>query len=138
MDSFLLLVRVALALAVVLGLIWYTQKRLGRGQAGPEKLITVVTRQGLGQKASVVMVDADGTRFMLGVTEQAITVLHTAVAPPVPAAVAPEPALTNVLPGTPDLLAGSIFSSQTWKQAGAALRGASGPLAERLRGGIRN
>ncbi|HEX9227026.1 MAG TPA: flagellar biosynthetic protein FliO [Arthrobacter sp.] len=138
MDSFLLFVRVVLALAVVLGLIWYTQKRLGRGQAGPEKLITVVTRQGLSQKASVVMVDADGTRFMLGVTEQSVTVLHTAVAPPRPVAVIADPALTTVLPGTPDLLAGSIFSAQTWKQAAAAMRDASGPLAERLRGGIRN
>lgn len=138
MDSFLLFVRVVLALAVVLGLIWYTQKRLGRGQAGPEKLITVVTRQGLSQKASVVMIDADGTRFMLGVTEQSVTVLHTAVAPAAPVAAAPDPSLTNVLPGTPDLLAGSIFSGQTWKQAAAAMRDASGPLAERLRGGIRN
>jgi flagellar protein FliO/FliZ len=134
MDSFLLFARVVLALAVVLGLIWYTQKRLGRGHAGPEKLITVVTRQGLGQKASVVMVDAGGTRFMLGVTEQSVTVLHTSVAPPQPAAKATEPSLTNVLPGTADLLAGSVFAASTWKQAAAALREASG----RMRGGLGN
>jgi flagellar protein FliO/FliZ len=137
MDSFLILLRVVLALAVVLGLIWYTQKRVGRGQGGPDKLITVVTRQGLGQKASVVMIDADGTRFMLGVTDQSVTVLHTTDAPPAPA---PTPAatLSNTLPGTPDPLAGSIFSGQTWTQAAEALRTAAGPMAARLRAGVRN
>lgn len=138
MDSFLLLVRVVLALAVVLGLIWYVQKRAGRGQAGPEKLIAVVARQGLGQKAAMVVVDADGTRFTLGVTDQSVTVLHTATAPeraavPAPAQTAGTERLSNALPGTPDLLAGSVFSAQTWKQAAEAMQ----PLAVKLRGGFR-
>ena len=39
--------------------------------------MTVVGRQGVGSKASVVVVDVDGTRFVLGVTEHAVNVLQS-------------------------------------------------------------
>lgn len=129
MDSFLLFVRVVLSLAAVLGLLWYLQRRVGRGQAGAEKLIHVVTRQGLGQKASMLIVDADGTRFTLGVTEQNVTILQTSTAPErvaLPAADQPE-RLSNTLPGQPNLIAGSVFSADTWKKAAGSL--GADPLA---------
>lgn len=77
MDTVVVALRVALSLAVVLGLLWVLQRRLSRG-AGPRSanVVSIVGRQGLGQKASVVVVDVDGRRFVLGVTEQSINVLH--------------------------------------------------------------
>jgi flagellar protein FliO/FliZ len=78
-DTFLVALRVTLSLAVVLGLLWYVQRRVTRGGAAKRNasLVTVVGRQGIGQKASVVVVDIEGTRFVLGVTEQSVNVLHS-------------------------------------------------------------
>lgn len=77
MDTIVVALRVALSLAVVLGLLWVLQRRLSRG-AGSRSAnpVSIVGRQGLGQKASVVVVDVDGRRFVLGVTEHSINVLH--------------------------------------------------------------
>ena len=83
MESLVVALRVALSLAVVFGLIWYIHRRLTRG--GKARLaatpITVLGKQAVGQKASVVVVDADGKRFILGITEHSITVIHGGVAP---------------------------------------------------------
>ena len=78
MDTLFLALRVAVSLAAVLGLLWYVQRRLTKGSVGQRSagLVSVVGRQGIGQKASVVVVDVDGIRFVLGVTEQSVTVLH--------------------------------------------------------------
>jgi flagellar protein FliO/FliZ len=86
-ETVALALRVLLSLAVVLGLLWFLHRRLSRGTRARGSAVTVVSRQGIGQKASVVIVDADGKRFMLGVTEHAVNVLHTSDAP-VPDAVA--------------------------------------------------
>ncbi|TFC02803.1 flagellar biosynthetic protein FliO [Cryobacterium adonitolivorans] len=81
MDTVVAALRVILSLAVVLGLLWVLQRRLSRGAGSrTNNVVTVVGRQGLGQKASVVVVDVDGRRFVLGVTEQSISVLHDAEA----------------------------------------------------------
>jgi flagellar protein FliO/FliZ len=82
-DTVLVALRVALSLAAVLGLLWVLQRRLTKGAPGARgaNLVTVVGRQGLGQKASVVVVDIDGRRFVLGVTEQSVSVLHGGDAP---------------------------------------------------------
>jgi flagellar protein FliO/FliZ len=78
-DTVVVALRVILSLAVVLGLLWVLQRRLNRGAgARANNVVTVVGRQGVGQKASVVVVDVDGRRFVLGVTEQSISVLHDA------------------------------------------------------------
>lgn len=83
MDTFLVAVRVVVSLAVVLGLLWYLQRRIGRtGRA--QKItnpISIVGKRAVGQKAAVVVVDLDGQRFLLGVTDRAVTVLHTAERP---------------------------------------------------------
>ena len=83
MDTIFLILRVTVALAAVLGLIWVIQRRLMRGRAPGRHSATVavVGRQSLGQKASVAVVDVEGARLVLGVTERGITVLHTTEAP---------------------------------------------------------
>ncbi|GAB3604620.1 hypothetical protein GCM10027413_00290 [Conyzicola nivalis] len=142
--------RVALSLGVVFGLLWFIHRRLTRGgklraAATP---ITVLGKQGIGAKASVVVLDADGMRFVLGVTENNVTVLHSAEAPaaafaeimattapasvdagaPVaaPVASAARKAATDtdglVAPGrVPGALGGSILSPATWRQAASAI-----------------
>lgn len=151
MDTLFLGLRVVISLAAVLGVIWFLQRRLvkrgGRGRA-VQKPITVVSRQGLGNKASVAVLDIDGRRFVVGVTEHAINVLHASEAPaaidaefsrvlaeaePVESTVVDLPAAgTSATAGAAvsgvaqptSMLAGSILSSQTWRQALAGLRSA--------------
>lgn len=78
MDQLILGLRVLVSLAAVLGLMWLLARRLRRGAAVPKaKALTVVSRQAVGPKASVVLVDTDGRRFLLGVTEHGISVLHS-------------------------------------------------------------
>src|SRR6476661_2624246 len=85
MDSLILGLRVLVALGAVLGLIWVLQRRLLKGTAKGRRrantTLTVVSRQSVGQKASVVVVDAGDKRFLLGVTEHAINVLHSSDVP---------------------------------------------------------
>ncbi|NUU31205.1 flagellar biosynthetic protein FliO [Arthrobacter sp. C9C5] len=78
MDSLILGLRVAVALGAVLGLIWLLQRRLGKGtgRRRADAALSVVSRQSVGQRASVVVVDAGGQRFLLGVTDHAVNVLH--------------------------------------------------------------
>ncbi|PYI66867.1 flagellar biosynthetic protein FliO [Arthrobacter livingstonensis] len=144
MDTLLLVLRVGLSLAVVIVLLWMAQKRWSKGsRPAAETDLQVVSRRSVGQKASVVVVDADGRRFLLGVTEHAINVLHDGPAP-VAAPVA-EPAFAHSMQEAgvrqdgmadagplplrarhhrpkQDALSGSILSSRTWQQAGAAVR----------------
>lgn len=80
MDTVFLALRVLLSLAVVLGVLWMLHRRLTRnGRLSPRaaKPVTVVTRQNIAPKASVVVMDVDGERFLLGVTEQSVTVLKS-------------------------------------------------------------
>ncbi|MCU1421233.1 MAG: fliO, partial [Microbacteriaceae bacterium] len=75
--------RVIVSLAVVVGLLWMVQRRVTKGskRVRANKLVTVVTRQGIAQKASVVVVDMGGQRFLLGVTEHSVTVLDASEVP---------------------------------------------------------
>ncbi|WP_051427340.1 flagellar biosynthetic protein FliO [Arthrobacter sp. H20] len=83
MDAVVLALRVLLSLTVVLGLLWYLHRKISRFNRTGNKAdpVTVVTRQGISPKASVVMIEADGRRFLLGVTDQSVNVLHTSPAP---------------------------------------------------------
>ena len=147
METVVVALRVALSLGVVFGLLWFIHRRLTRGgklraAATP---ITVLGKQGIGAKASVVVVDANGMRFVLGVTEGNVTVLHSAEAPaaafaevmaaatpvaePSPATVTAVKKAANtadtdglVAPGgIAGALGGSILSPATWRQAAAAI-----------------
>ncbi|MET1042661.1 MAG: flagellar biosynthetic protein FliO [Microbacteriaceae bacterium] len=96
MDTLLLALRVLLSLGVVFGLLWVMQRRMTRGGRGKDVAtpIRVIGRQRLGAKASVVVVELQGKKFMLGVTEQSVNVLHaeTGSATPVPLSSEPTPA----------------------------------------------
>ncbi|WP_314103770.1 flagellar biosynthetic protein FliO, partial [uncultured Frigoribacterium sp.] len=84
MDTLFVALRVALSLGVVLALLWVLQKRLAKGglRGGRASApVSIVARQGIGAKASVVVVDVEGERLVLGVTESSITVLAAADAP---------------------------------------------------------
>lgn len=144
MDAFLLVVRVGLALTVVLVLLWMAQKRFSQGpRQGSQPAVEVLTRRAVGQKASVVVVESAGQRFLLGVTEHSINVIHTSEAPlPGPEAdPATDTAFEEVLKaaGEPSLrrpgsarrlrqppqggtLHGTIFARSTWIQAGSAVK----------------
>jgi len=99
MDSLVLGLRVLLALACVIGLIWVLARRAGWGKgrrrpAGPA--VEVVGRQALGRHAGVAVVAVGNRRLLLGYGEQNVTML-TELAP-APAEVAP---LTTDDSGTP-------------------------------------
>ena len=98
MDALILGLRVVVALGAVLGLMWFLQRRLGKGtgRRRADRALTIVSRQSLGQKASVVVVDAAGQRFLLGVTEHAVNVLHAGDIPPEPEEI-PVPAVSRSL-----------------------------------------
>ena len=149
MDTLLVAVRVLLSLAAVVGLLWFLQRRITKGTVSTRatKLVNVVTRQPLAQKASVVVIDVDGKRFLLGVTEHSVTVLHATALPVLDTAAAFESALTEAeaassaqksaatpipfpqqfdprsgLPRRVSAFDGSILSLSTWKRAAVALR----------------
>jgi flagellar protein FliO/FliZ len=106
MDSLVLGLRVLLALACVIGLIWVLARRAGWGKgrrrpAGPA--VEVVGRQALGRHAGVAVIAVGNRRLLLGYGEQNVTML-TELAP-APAEVTPltaadaEPARTPMTLG---------------------------------------
>ena len=113
MDSLILGLRVAVALGAVLGLIWLLQRRLGKGpgRRRADAALSVVSRQSLGQRASVVVVDAGGHRFLLGVTDHAVNVLHTGDIPDEALEdLAPEPRRGGAAGAFAQILAGASTS----------------------------
>ncbi|OII34846.1 flagellar biosynthetic protein FliO [Curtobacterium sp. MMLR14_010] len=88
MDTLVITLRVALSLGVVLALMWVLHRRTAKGQFGRAKArgrrsaaIEVVGRTGIGGKASVVVVDVEGERLVLGVTEHGVSLLTSGEAP---------------------------------------------------------
>lgn len=83
METFLAGARVVVSLVVVLGLLWMLQRRLTRGSRKNASAhpVTIVTKQAISPKASVVIIDVDGSRLLLGVTEHAVSVLQSGDAP---------------------------------------------------------
>ncbi|NYD75293.1 MULTISPECIES: flagellar biosynthetic protein FliO [Leifsonia] len=81
METLFVALRVAVVLGVIVALLWFVQRRVTKGRSSARgrrgNAVTVVGRQGIGQKASVVVVDVDGSRFVLGVTERQVSVLHS-------------------------------------------------------------
>lgn len=82
-ETLFIALRVLVVLGVIVALLWFVQRRVTRGRASRRgrrrrgDAVTLVGRQGVGPKASVVVVDVDGRRFVLGVTEREVSVLHT-------------------------------------------------------------
>ena len=92
METLFLALRVLVALAAVLGLIWVVQRRLTRGSGkkgalaarlggAPKRAIQVHGSHRLSAKASVTVVEIDGVKLVLGVTEQGISVLEPTPTP---------------------------------------------------------
>ena len=84
-ETLFIALRVLVVLGVIVSLLWFVQRRVTKGRTSARRrrgnAVTVVGRQGIGPKASVVVVDVDGNRFVLGVTERQVSVLHTADRP---------------------------------------------------------
>lgn len=115
----LLLLRVALSLATVVGLIWFAGRRLSgnqarRAAAGPS--MRVVGRQALGRHAGVAVVAIGNRRLLLGYGEQQVTML-TELAPVIEPAPLPVAARSAVVPlptslPTPRVAPESLLSGQ--------------------------
>ncbi|CEA06608.1 flagellar biosynthesis protein FliO [Arthrobacter saudimassiliensis] len=151
METGLLGLRVLVSLGVVLALLWWLSRRVAArtGGTGDTAPVRVLSRQAISPKASVVVVEAEGQRFMLGVTEASVNVLNATPLDNLDAAdadgskvgdggfaasLAAAGGTADALPSRRDLrrtepgegasmLAGSILSPQTWRQSAAALRG---------------
>ena len=106
MDSLFLVLRVAVSLAAVLGLLWYLQRRFaGRLGIHQRTDVSVLSRTPLGAKSQAVVLEAHGRRYLLGVTEHGVNVLDDDLpevpeAEPVPQPVRPVVAF----PWPPELL----------------------------------
>jgi flagellar protein FliO/FliZ len=131
-DTLFTALRVAVSLAVVVGLLWFVQRKSVRWarKKTPEKIF-VIGKQSLGSKAHVVIVEADGTRFTLGVTERGVSVLKSrdAVTFADELAAADDEGSEKVVPfrlALGPVNAGgfmeSITSPETWKKAAQTLR----------------
>lgn len=78
MDTLFTALRVAVSLGLIIGLIWFVQRKSAKSTSGKgRRPITVVAKHSLGGKSRMVIVEADGTHFVLGVTESSVVVLKS-------------------------------------------------------------
>ena len=151
MDTLFTALRVAVSLALIIGLLWYVQRRSAKWTRGKSRRpITVIGRQSLGGKSRIVIVEADGTHFVLGVTDSSVVVLksrstasfadaledeseeaddsgelegghaHAAIAPPV--LLRPRDGAARGRRAARAGFTESITSVETWKKAAMSLR----------------
>jgi len=79
MDTILLVARVGLSLAAVLGLLWWLGRRMQATttlRRRRREALVVVGRQQLGGKAGVAVIEASGRRLVIGYGEQGVSLLH--------------------------------------------------------------
>lgn len=121
METLFVALRVLVVLGVIVTVLWLVQRRVTKGRSSTRgrrgNAVTVVGRQGVGQKASVVVVDVDGNRFVLGVTERQVSVLHTSDRPQdadvTPLVRVPEAAEAPARTGTDDAQASGVSTTST-------------------------
>jgi len=91
MDTVFLALRVVVSLGAVLAVIWFARRWLTGGAKARARTphVTVLAKQAVGTKASIAVVEADGRRYLLGITEHAVSVLDQL--DPAPAEVATRP-----------------------------------------------
>lgn len=78
MDTLFTALRVAVSLALIIGLIWFVQRKSAKWTRGKgRRPITVIAKQSLGGKSRLVIVEADGTQFVLGVSDTSVVVLKS-------------------------------------------------------------
>lgn len=99
METLFLALRVVVALGAVLAVIWFVQRKVTRGTkkssiadrfgGAAKRPVQVLGSHRLTAKASITVVEIDGVKLLLGVTEQGISVLEPAPAAPVVFATTP-------------------------------------------------
>ena len=80
-DTFLLLVRLVVSLGLILGMVgiaaWALRRRGVVARAGGAgAVVQVLDRRSLTKSAHVALVQVDGRRYVLGVTDQRVDLLH--------------------------------------------------------------
>ncbi|RUQ03952.1 flagellar biosynthetic protein FliO, partial [Curtobacterium sp. HSID17257] len=109
MDTLWMALRVAVSLGVVLALMWVLHRRATKGGLGAatkargrrSAAVEVVGRQGIGGKASVVVVDVEGERLVLGVSEQSVSLLRSGPTPAPELTIVTGPVVLPTEPRTP-------------------------------------
>jgi flagellar protein FliO/FliZ len=126
MDTLVLGLRVLLALACVIGLIWVLARRAGWGKgrrrpAGPA--VEVVGRQALGRHAGVAVIAVGNRRLLLGYGEQNVTMLtELAPAPAEPLAAAGPDDRAGSTPMTLGALAAAVLPTPRGPRTAKAAR----------------
>jgi flagellar protein FliO/FliZ len=132
---FELVIRVVLSLAVVLGLLWFIARTSSRRFGGSARtMVRVVARQPLARTASLAVVEVGDRVLVVGVSENGVSLLTemdpSELPAELPAEVATEePAVVSrgARRATPTPgLAGSVLSTQTWREAWAVATGRNG------------
>jgi flagellar protein FliO/FliZ len=112
-------VNMFLALAFVLGLMWLLARLVRRPLGGRGAgVMAVLARQPLTRGASVAVVRVGRQAFVLGVTDQTVTLLAETDPAAIEAAVNPPHEIREQIP-----LDGSVLSPTTWRRAVDAIRG---------------
>jgi flagellar protein FliO/FliZ len=112
-------VNMFLALAFVLGLMWLLTRLVRRPLGGRGAgAMAVLARQPLTRGASVAVVRVGRQAFVLGVTDQTVTLLAETDPVAIEAAVNPPHEIREQIP-----LDGSVLSPTTWRRAVDAIRG---------------
>ncbi len=140
MDELLLVGRVLLSLACVVGLVWYLARKLGASRGAHddrEPTVHVVDRQSLSRGSGVAVVAVGSRRLLVGFGEQQVQLLTELrpvpeLAPATTSATAPAaaPGSADAVPtprpapdgARPGPLAGSVLSPQTWRATLRALQ----------------
>ncbi|UCN14154.1 flagellar biosynthetic protein FliO [Cellulomonas iranensis] len=138
MDELLLVGRVLLSLACVVGLVWYLARKLGASRGAHddrEPTVHVVDRQSLSRGSGVAVVAVGSRRLLVGFGEQQVQLLTELrpvpeLAPATTSASAPAAGSADAVPtprpapdgARPGPLAGSVLSPQTWRATLRALQ----------------
>lgn len=81
METLILVARVSLSLAAVLGLLWWFNRRMQSSttlrRRRREELV-VLGKQQLGGKSGVALIEASGRRLVIGYGEHGVSLLHDA------------------------------------------------------------
>ncbi len=132
-ETLVLTVRVAVSLALVLGLLWFLARRLGGAGSAPRRLpITVLGRQTLGRRSGVAVVEVAGRTLVLGISDANVQLLTELDIDPFEDS--EEPLAEGVEgprshrdlqsdTGISSSLSGSVLAPQTWRTSWEALRG---------------
>lgn len=117
-----LVLRLGLSLALVLGLFWAVARIGARKMGRTTGLMSVRSRQQLTRTASLAVVEVGSRVLVVGVGDGGVRLLTELDPEELEQArpAAPQPAGEHRDPTADGVLAGSVLSTKTWKQAWAA------------------